>query len=162
VRSRNIFVWYSSRRNSQIHSICGWSFCGCPSSCHSHRPQRFHPPRDHPLSLCILLHFSHLWYPGDCAQDDPRRRQVVRLRTVHKGDCSDNVQYTHYLPDEWREQPHSNTVHTHFKELFPIKVIASATELASIMLMPFHPLVFAISMCAGICRLFPQVYRQRR
>jgi len=72
------------------------------------------------------------------------------------------VQYTHYLPDEWREQPHSNTVHTHFKELFPIKAIASATELASVVLMPFHPLVFAISMRAGIRRLFPQVYRQRR
>lgn len=57
------------------------------------------------------------------------------------------VQYTHYLPDEWREQLHSKTVHTQFGELFAMKAVTFATELASVVLTPFI-LWFALPPCA--------------
>ncbi|KAH9958329.1 autophagy protein Apg9-domain-containing protein [Russula dissimulans] len=57
------------------------------------------------------------------------------------------VQYTHYLPDEWREQLHSKTVHTQFGELFAMKPMTFATELASVVLTPFI-LWFALPPCA--------------
>jgi autophagy-related protein 9 len=57
------------------------------------------------------------------------------------------VQYTHYLPDEWREQLHSKAVHTQFGELFAMKAVTFATELASVVLTPFI-LWFALPPCA--------------
>jgi autophagy-related protein 9 len=57
------------------------------------------------------------------------------------------VQYTHYLPDEWREQLHSKTVHAQFGELFALKAVTFATELASVVLTPFI-LWFALPPCA--------------
>ena len=57
------------------------------------------------------------------------------------------VQYTHYLPDEWREQLHSKAVHTQFGELFPLKPATFATELASVVLTPFI-LWFTLPECA--------------
>ncbi|KAI0306296.1 autophagy protein Apg9-domain-containing protein [Multifurca ochricompacta] len=57
------------------------------------------------------------------------------------------VQYTHYLPDEWRTQLHSKVVHTQFGELFAMKVVTFATELTSVVLTPFI-LWFALPPCA--------------
>jgi autophagy-related protein 9 len=57
------------------------------------------------------------------------------------------VQYTHYLPDEWREQLHSKTVHTQFGDLFGMKAVTFATELASVVLTPFI-LWFSLPPCA--------------
>ncbi|KAH9180820.1 APG9-domain-containing protein [Lactarius sanguifluus] len=57
------------------------------------------------------------------------------------------VQYTHYLPDEWRAQLHAKTVHTQFGELFQMKVVTFVTELASVVLTPFI-LWFALPPCA--------------
>ena len=57
------------------------------------------------------------------------------------------VQYTHYLPDEWRVQLHSKTVHTQFGELFMLKPVTFATELAGVVLTPFI-LWFALPPCA--------------
>lgn len=57
------------------------------------------------------------------------------------------VQYTHFLPDEWREQLHSKAVHTQFGELFAMKAVTFATELASVVLTPFV-LWFALPSCA--------------
>jgi autophagy-related protein 9 len=57
------------------------------------------------------------------------------------------VQYTHYLPDEWRAQLHSKAVHTQFGELFVMKAVTFATELASVVLTPFI-LWFALPPCA--------------
>ncbi|KAI9511107.1 APG9-domain-containing protein [Russula earlei] len=57
------------------------------------------------------------------------------------------VQYTHFLPDEWREQLHSKTVHTQFGELFAMKAVTFGTELASVVLTPFI-LWFSLPPCA--------------
>jgi autophagy-related protein 9 len=57
------------------------------------------------------------------------------------------VQYTHYLPDEWRAQLHAKTVHTQFGELFQMKVVTFVTELTSVVLTPFI-LWFALPPCA--------------
>jgi len=57
------------------------------------------------------------------------------------------VQYTHYLPDEWRAQLHAKIVHTQFGELFPMKVATFVTELTSVVLTPFV-LWFALPPCA--------------
>ncbi|KAI0263381.1 autophagy protein Apg9-domain-containing protein [Gloeopeniophorella convolvens] len=57
------------------------------------------------------------------------------------------VQYTHYLPDEWREQLHAKAVHAQFGELFSMKVLTFAKELASVVLTPFI-LWFALPPCA--------------
>jgi autophagy-related protein 9 len=57
------------------------------------------------------------------------------------------VLYTHYLPDEWREQLHSKVVHTQFGDLFAMKAVTFATELASVVLTPFI-LWFALPPCA--------------
>ncbi|KAI9459444.1 APG9-domain-containing protein [Lactarius psammicola] len=57
------------------------------------------------------------------------------------------VQYTHYLPDEWRAQLHAKIVHTQFGELFPMKAATFVTELTSVVLTPFI-LWFALPPCA--------------
>ncbi|KAF8261690.1 autophagy protein Apg9-domain-containing protein [Lactarius quietus] len=57
------------------------------------------------------------------------------------------VQYTHYLPDEWRAQLHAKIVHTQFGELFPMKAVTFVTELTSVVMTPFI-LWFALPPCA--------------
>ncbi|KAI0958042.1 hypothetical protein AcW1_006235 [Taiwanofungus camphoratus] len=47
------------------------------------------------------------------------------------------VQYTHYMPNEWRDQLHSKKVHEEFGQLFAMKVMIFAQELLSVILTPF-------------------------
>ncbi|KAI0318827.1 autophagy protein Apg9-domain-containing protein [Amylostereum chailletii] len=57
------------------------------------------------------------------------------------------VQYTHYLPDSWREQLHSKAVHAQFGELFAMKIVTFAKEIMSVVLTPFI-LWFSLPPCA--------------
>lgn len=60
---------------------------------------------------------------------------------------SEVVQYTHYMPDEWRGLLHSKKVHAEFGTLFQMKVLVFAQELASVLLTPFV-LWYSLPTCA--------------
>ncbi|OBZ65786.1 Autophagy-related protein 9 [Grifola frondosa] len=57
------------------------------------------------------------------------------------------VQYTHYMPDEWKDQLHSKKVHEEFGELFAMKIMIFAQELLSVILTPFV-LWYSLPDCA--------------
>ncbi|KAG5636822.1 hypothetical protein H0H81_006738 [Sphagnurus paluster] len=57
------------------------------------------------------------------------------------------IAYTHYMPDEWKDQLHSKQVHQEFGELFAMKVLIFAQELLSVVLTPFV-LWFSLPDCA--------------
>ncbi|TBU35594.1 APG9-domain-containing protein [Dichomitus squalens] len=57
------------------------------------------------------------------------------------------VQYTHYMPDEWKGQLHSKKVHEEFGQLFAMKVMTFAQELMSVILTPFV-LWYSLPPCA--------------
>ncbi|EPQ57867.1 APG9-domain-containing protein [Gloeophyllum trabeum ATCC 11539] len=57
------------------------------------------------------------------------------------------VQYTHYMPDHWKNQLHSKKVHQEFGELFALKIVIFAKELLSVVLTPFI-LWFSLPDCA--------------
>ncbi|TFK54601.1 APG9-domain-containing protein [Heliocybe sulcata] len=57
------------------------------------------------------------------------------------------VQYTHYMPDHWKNELHSKKVHQEFGELFAMKIIIFAKELLSVVLTPFI-LWFSLPDCA--------------
>ncbi|KII89178.1 hypothetical protein PLICRDRAFT_53644 [Plicaturopsis crispa FD-325 SS-3] len=57
------------------------------------------------------------------------------------------IQYTHYMPDEWKEQLHSQKVHQEFGRLFAMKVMIFAQELISVVLTPLV-LWFSLPRCA--------------
>ncbi|KAI0780544.1 APG9-domain-containing protein [Trametes elegans] len=60
---------------------------------------------------------------------------------------SDVVQYTHYMPDEWKGELHSKKVHAEFGQLFQMKVVVFAQELLSVLLTPFV-LWYSLPPCA--------------
>ncbi|KAI0362531.1 APG9-domain-containing protein [Trametes cingulata] len=60
---------------------------------------------------------------------------------------SEVVQYTHYLPDEWKGVLHSKKVHAEFGALFQMKVVIFAQELLSVLLTPFV-LWYSLPSCA--------------
>ncbi|KAI8989804.1 APG9-domain-containing protein [Trametes punicea] len=60
---------------------------------------------------------------------------------------SEVVQYTHYMPDEWKGQLHSKKVHAEFGQLFQMKVVIFAQELLSVLLTPFV-LWYSLPPCA--------------
>ncbi|EJD05712.1 APG9-domain-containing protein [Fomitiporia mediterranea MF3/22] len=49
----------------------------------------------------------------------------------------DVIHYTHYMPDEWKGQLHSQKVHKDFGKLFDMKVMIFARELLSVIITPF-------------------------
>ncbi|OCH93860.1 APG9-domain-containing protein [Obba rivulosa] len=57
------------------------------------------------------------------------------------------VQYTHYMPDEWKGQLHSKKVHEAFGQIFAMKVMIFAQELLSVILTPFV-LWYSLPPCA--------------
>ncbi|KAK2466827.1 hypothetical protein APHAL10511_001085 [Amanita phalloides] len=57
------------------------------------------------------------------------------------------IRYTHYMPDEWKDQLHSKKVHQEFGELFAMKILIFAQELLSVVLTPFV-LWFSLPKCA--------------
>ncbi|KAG6844926.1 hypothetical protein H0H87_002410 [Tephrocybe sp. NHM501043] len=57
------------------------------------------------------------------------------------------ITYTHYMPDEWKDQLHSKTVHQDFGGLFAMKVLIFVQELLSVVLTPFV-LWFSLPACA--------------
>jgi len=57
------------------------------------------------------------------------------------------IAYTHYMPDEWKDQLHSKKVHQEFGELFAMKVLIFVQELLSVVLTPFV-LWFSLPACA--------------
>ncbi|KAG6876749.1 hypothetical protein C0993_000726 [Termitomyces sp. T159_Od127] len=57
------------------------------------------------------------------------------------------ITYTHYMPDEWKDQLHSKKVHQKFGELFAMKILIFAQELLSVVLTPFV-LWFSLPACA--------------
>ncbi|KAG6814581.1 hypothetical protein H0H92_000110 [Tricholoma furcatifolium] len=57
------------------------------------------------------------------------------------------ITYTHYMPDEWKDQLHSKKVHQEFGELFAMKVVIFVQELVSVVLTPFV-LWFSLPECA--------------
>jgi len=60
---------------------------------------------------------------------------------------SEVVNYTHYMPDNWKEELHSKKVHQQFGELFAMKVLIFAQEIISVILTPFV-LWFSLPTCA--------------
>ncbi|KAI0077122.1 APG9-domain-containing protein [Panus rudis PR-1116 ss-1] len=57
------------------------------------------------------------------------------------------IQYTHYMPDEWKDQLHSKKVHEQFGELFQMKPVIFAQEILSVLLTPFV-LWYSLPACA--------------
>ncbi|KAG6898292.1 hypothetical protein C0992_000737 [Termitomyces sp. T32_za158] len=57
------------------------------------------------------------------------------------------ITYTHYMPDEWKDELHSKKVHQKFGELFAMKILIFAQELLSVVLTPFV-LWFSLPACA--------------
>lgn len=57
------------------------------------------------------------------------------------------IQYTHYLPDEWKGELHSKMVHQEFGELFAMKIPIFAQEIVSVLTTPFI-LWFSLPSCA--------------
>ncbi|KAL6300502.1 APG9-domain-containing protein [Sparassis latifolia] len=57
------------------------------------------------------------------------------------------VQYTHYMPDEWKDQLHSKKVHEEFGQLFAMKIMIFAQELLSVILTPLV-LWYSLPPCA--------------
>ncbi|KAF8077762.1 putative transmembrane protein [Lyophyllum atratum] len=57
------------------------------------------------------------------------------------------IAYTHYMPDEWKDQLHSKKIHQEFGELFAMKVLIFVQELLSVVLTPFV-LWFSLPACA--------------
>ncbi|TFY58771.1 hypothetical protein EVG20_g8028 [Dentipellis fragilis] len=57
------------------------------------------------------------------------------------------VQYTHYMPDEWKGELHSKKVHQQFGELFAMKILIFASELVSVVLTPWI-LLFTLPACS--------------
>ncbi|KAH7889606.1 putative transmembrane protein [Phlebopus sp. FC_14] len=57
------------------------------------------------------------------------------------------IQYTHYMPDEWKGKLHSKQVHQEFGELFAMKVLIFAQEIISVVTTPFV-LWFSLPPCA--------------
>ncbi|KAF8559694.1 putative transmembrane protein [Imleria badia] len=55
--------------------------------------------------------------------------------------------YTHYMPDEWKDQLHSKQVHQEFGELFTLKVVIFLQEIVSVITTPFV-LWFSLPPCA--------------
>ncbi|TCD67283.1 autophagy protein atg9 [Steccherinum ochraceum] len=64
------------------------------------------------------------------------------------------IQYTHYMPDEWKDQLHSKKVHEEFGELFAMKIVIFAQEIFSVIMTPFV-LWYSLPPCApGIVDFF--------
>ncbi|KAF8328694.1 autophagy protein Apg9-domain-containing protein [Cantharellus anzutake] len=57
------------------------------------------------------------------------------------------IQFTHYMPNEWKGQLHSKKVHNEFGQLFQMKVMVFIQELVSVILTPFI-LWFSLPDCA--------------
>lgn len=57
------------------------------------------------------------------------------------------IRYTHYMPDEWKDQLHSKQVHQDFGELFAMKIMIFLQEIMSVVLTPFV-LWFSLPQCA--------------
>ncbi|KIJ10518.1 hypothetical protein PAXINDRAFT_85915 [Paxillus involutus ATCC 200175] len=57
------------------------------------------------------------------------------------------IQYTHYMPDEWKDQLHSKQVHQEFGELFALKIVIFLQEIISVVTTPFV-LWFSLPPCA--------------
>ncbi|KAF9469255.1 putative transmembrane protein [Collybia nuda] len=57
------------------------------------------------------------------------------------------IAYTHYMPDEWKEQLHSKKVHEEFGQLFAMKILIFVQEVVSVVLTPFV-LWFSLPTCA--------------
>ncbi|KAH7909919.1 putative transmembrane protein [Hygrophoropsis aurantiaca] len=60
---------------------------------------------------------------------------------------SEVILYTHYMPDEWKGELHSKTVHQEFGELFAMKILVFAQEIMSVLTTPFV-LGFSLPPCA--------------
>ncbi|KIJ69103.1 hypothetical protein HYDPIDRAFT_36195 [Hydnomerulius pinastri MD-312] len=60
---------------------------------------------------------------------------------------SEVIQYTHYMPDEWKDQLHSKQTHQEFGELFAMKVLIFLQEIVSVVTTPFV-LWFSLPPCA--------------
>ncbi|CAK5277584.1 unnamed protein product [Mycena citricolor] len=57
------------------------------------------------------------------------------------------IAYTHYMPDDWKNELHSKRVHTEFGKLFAMKILIFVEELVSVVLTPFV-LWFSLPDCA--------------
>ncbi|KAF7311447.1 hypothetical protein MKEN_01047000 [Mycena kentingensis (nom. inval.)] len=57
------------------------------------------------------------------------------------------IGYTHYMPDDWKDQLHSKRTHAEFGKLFAMKILIFVEELVSVVLTPFV-LWFSLPDCA--------------
>ncbi|KAJ8076292.1 autophagy protein atg9 [Marasmius tenuissimus] len=57
------------------------------------------------------------------------------------------ISYTHYMPDDWKDELHSKRVHQEFGELFAMKILIFVEELLSVVLTPFI-LWLSLPQCA--------------
>ncbi|KAI5124310.1 hypothetical protein M0805_008918 [Coniferiporia weirii] len=73
--------------------------------------------------------------PEDNATFDP---ELLMMEVIH---------YSHYMPDEWKGQLHSQMVHKDFGKLFDMKIMIFARELLSVVITPFV-LCFSLPNCA--------------
>ena len=93
-------------------------------------------------SVCYLPTFGGILAVARCMTPEENRMfdSEVLMKAI--------VQYTPYLPDEWREYMRSKTVHTQFGDLFVMKAVTFVTELSSVLL-KLHTLWFSPPPCAA-------------
>ncbi|KAH8117210.1 APG9-domain-containing protein [Phellopilus nigrolimitatus] len=82
-----------------------------------------------------ILAVSRGMIPEDNSIFDP---ELLMTEVIH---------YTHYMPDEWKGQLHSQKVHKDFGKLFDMKLMVFMRELLSVVLTPFV-LCFSLPNCA--------------
>lgn len=64
------------------------------------------------------------------------------------------AEYTHYLPNHWRDRLHSNEVRTEFSQFYQVKVVIFLEEILSIILTPFILWISLPKCCDQIIDFF--------
>lgn len=92
-----------------------------------------------PLFLGVLGSITaaaHAMIPEENRVFDP---EMLMTEVIH---------YTHYMPESWKGELHSQAIHKEFGELFQMKVLIFAQEFLSVVLTPFI-LWYSLPPCAA-------------
>lgn len=105
---------------------------------------------DEALRIEILGDFGALWFLGVggsilalCRVFIPNETSVFEPKR-HMGDV---VEYTHYLPEHWKDKENTYRVMQEFAQLFQYKLVILVIEILSVLFAPFI-LFFSLPKCA--------------
>ncbi|CAG8511318.1 11271_t:CDS:10 [Ambispora leptoticha] len=86
----------------------------------------------------IILHISRGMIPDDHSEFDPEKL----LKEV--------IEYTHYLPNEWRGNLHADEVRKGFAELFEMKIMLFLQEILGVIFTPFKIVDFFLQFTVHV------------